>query len=474
MTASRTDRAPRELERLQSRLRGTALTPGDKGYDIARRAWNLNAVHRPALVVLAEDASDIRLAVRYARREGLGVGMLATGHGTGVPGDGLLVNTSRMRAVRVDPVTRVARVDAGALWTDVIDAAAVHGLAGLPGSSAMVGVVGYTLGGGFGWLGRRYGLAAHSVTRAEVVTADGELITADAGENADLFWGLKGGTGNLGIVTSLEFALHPVRDVYAGNLYYPLDRARDLLQFFDEWSRSAPPELTSAATFRTFPPLPAVPEPLRGKSLVAVRGCYCGDIADGRALIQQARAVLGPAAVDTFAVMPAAGLAAISMDPVDPLGAMSHCELLPTITPDVIDALVDLAGPESGSPLVMLEVRQLGGALPGPATALSPMAHTQAGFSVNAIGITPTPERAAAVEAHLARIEKRIGALATGDTYVNFLDLEGATEKRVRAAYSAADWCRLVGLKDRYDPSNLFRFNRSIPGSATAEPAYSY
>jgi len=208
--------------------------------------------------------------------------------------------------------------------------------------------------------------------------------------------------------------------------------------------------------------------------LVALRGCYCGDIADGRALIQQARAVLGPAAVDTFAVMPAAGLAAISMDPVDPLGAMSHSELLPTITPDVIDALVDLAGPESGSPLVMLEVRQLGGALPGPATALSPMAHTQAGFSVNAIGITPTPERAAAVEAHLARIEKRIGALATGDTYVNFLDLEGATEKRVRAAYSAADWRRLVGLKDRYDPSNLFRFNRNIPGSATAEPAYGY
>ena len=474
MTASRTDRAPRELERLQSRLRGTALTPGDKGYDIARRAWNLNAVHRPALVVLAEDASDIRLAVRYARREGLGVGMLATGHGTGVPGDGLLVNTSRMRAVRVDPVTRIARVDAGALWTDVIDAAAAHGLAGLPGSSATVGVVGYTLGGGFGWLGRRYGLAAHSVTRAEVVTADGELITADAGEHADLFWGLKGGTGNLGIVTSLEFALHPVRDVYAGNLYYPLDRARDLLQFFDEWSRSAPPELTSAVTFRSFPPLPAVPEPLRGRSLVALRGCYCGDIADGRALIQQARAVLGPAAVDTFAVMPAAGLAAISMDPVDPLGAMSHSELLPTITPDVIDALVDLAGPESGSPLVMLEVRQLGGALPGPATALSPMAHTQAGFSVNAIGITPTPERAAAVEAHLARIEKRIGALATGDTYVNFLDLEGATEKRVRAAYSAADWRRLVGLKDRYDPSNLFRFNRNIPGSATAEPAYGY
>ena len=474
MTASHIDLVPRELERLRARLRGAALAPGDEGYDTARRAWNLNAVHRPALVVLAEDASDVRAAVRYARREGLGVGVLATGHGTGVPCDGLLVNTCRMRTVRVDPVARTARVDAGAVWKHVIDAAAVHGLAGLPGSSAMVGVVGYTLGGGFGWLGRRYGLAAHSVTRAEVVAADGELITADAHDHQDLFWGLKGGTGNLGIVTSLEFALHPVRDVYAGNLYYPLERAREVLEFFADWSRSVPPELTSAVTFRTFPPLPAIPETLRGKSLIAIRGCFCGDLDDGKALIEKARAALGPAAVDTFAVMPAAGLATISMDPVDPLGAMSHAELLPALTPDVIDALVDLAGPASGSPLVMLEVRQLGGALPGPASALSPMAHTDAGFSVNAIGITPTPERTAAVKAHLGLIENRLGALATGDTYINFLDLEGATERRVRAAYSAVDWQRLVRLKDHYDPSNLFRFNRNIPGSATAETAYGH
>jgi len=218
--------------------------------------------------------------------------------------------------------------------------------------------------------------------------------------------------------------------------------------------------------------LPAIPEPLRGRSLVAVRGCYCGDLREGKALIDGARAALGPAATDTFAVMPAAGLAAISLDPVDPLGAMSHSELFAALSPDVIDAMVDLAGPESGSPLVMLEIRQLGGALPGPATALSPMAHTEAGFSLNAIGVTPTPERAAAVGAYLTRIEQRIGALATGDTYVNFLDLEGATEERVRAAYSTADWQRLVRLKERYDPSNIFRFNRNIPGSATAGPAY--
>jgi len=478
MTASRIDCAPhaarRDLERLRATLRGAALAPDDEGYDRACQAWNLNAVQRPALVVLAEDASDMRSAVRFARQQNLGVGVLATGHGTGVPCDGgVLINTSRMRRVHVDPDTRTARVDAGALWEDVIDAASVFGLTGLPGSSAKVGVVGYTLGGGFGWLGRRYGLAAHSVTRAEVVTADGELVTADPNYHHELFWGLKGGTGNLGIVASLEFAVHPVRDVYAGNLYYPLDRARDVLEFFAGWTRSAPPELTGAATFRTFPPLPGVPEPLRGRSLVAVRGCYCGAVEDGRALIDKARDALGPAAVDTFAVMPAAGLAAISMDPVEPLGAVNHSELLPELTPEIIDALVDVAGPQSGSPLVMLEIRQLGGALRGRPDELSPMAHTRATVSLNAIGITPNPERAAAVLAHLATIRHRIGALATGDTYINFLDLDGATPERIRTAYSAADWLRLVRLKETYDPADVFRFNRNIPVPAPVGPAHS-
>ena len=280
MTATHTDHAeridPSLLEGLRSRLRGEVVSPGDDGYDRARQAWNLSAEHRPALVVIAEDASDVRNAVRFARTSGLGVGVLATGHGTGQAcNGGLLVNTSRMHGVRVDPSARVARVDAGAIWEDVVEDAATHGLVGLPGSSMTVGVVGYTLGGGFGWLGRRYGLAAHSITKAEVVTADGEFLTASPTEHPDLFWGLQGGTGNLGIVTSLEFSLHPLREVYGGNLYYPLERARDVLEFYAEWSRTAPYELTAATTFRVFPPLPSVPERLRGTTLVALRGCFC-------------------------------------------------------------------------------------------------------------------------------------------------------------------------------------------------------
>jgi uncharacterized protein YbjT (DUF2867 family)/FAD/FMN-containing dehydrogenase len=472
MTATIAQIKPELLQHLRVRLRGTAVLPGDPGYDNARRAWNLNAIHRPAVVVLAQDADDISTTVRFARSAGLGVGVLATGHGTGLPcADGLLINTSRMRRVRVDPVARIARVAAGVVWNDVVPAAAAHGLVGLPGSSTTVGVVGYTLGGGFGWLGRRYGLAAHTITSADLVMADGERITASRDEHQELFWGLQGGTGNLGIVTALEFALHPVSEVYGGNLYYPLPRARDVLEFFAEWSRSTPSELTAAATFRSFPPLPAVPEPLRGRSFIAVRGCYSGELAAGRALVNQARAALGPAAVDTFAAMPAAALAGISLDPVDPLGAISHSELIRDLTPETIDALVEVAGPQSGSPLVMVELRQLGGALAGSAGALSPMAHTAAGFSLNAIGVTNTPQQAAAVRTQLARVATVLGPHCTGETYLNFLDLDGATPQRIRSAYSAADWSRLTRLKARYDPDNVFRFNRNIPGAVDTHQA---
>jgi FAD/FMN-containing dehydrogenase len=456
---------PSTLAALRARLRGTALTPSDDGYDEARRAWNLRAEHRPSVVVLAEDADDVRLAVTFARENSLGVGVMSTGYGTASPvgGDGVLINTSRMRGVQIDPLGRVARVQPGVLWDDLVPAAAAHGLAALTGSSPRVGVVGYTLGGGFGWLGRRYGLAAHSVIRAEVVTANGRLITADRDEHPNLWWGLRGGTGNLGIVTALELALYPVQHVYAGNLYYPLSRASEVLEYFAAWSPTTPNELTAAATFRGFPPFPTIPEPLRGQSLIALRGCYSGDLAAGEKLINAARSALGPAYLDTFGAMPVTTMGSITMDPVDPIAFLGHSELLADLTPETVRALLEVAGPDARSPLLMLEVRQLGGALVGPPGALSPMAHTEAKFSLNAIGITPTPAQDDAVQAHLGKVARTLAPFATGDTYLNFLDLDGAAPERIRAAYSDRDWDRLVRLKGRYDPRNLFRFNRNIP-----------
>jgi FAD/FMN-containing dehydrogenase len=223
----------RAAEELRAGLRGALLRPGEEGYDEARTAWNLNARQSPAVVVVAERADDIVAAVRFAHNEGLGVGVMATGHGVGTPANGgLLINTSRMRGVSIDPVLRTATVEAGALWKDVIPKAHEHGLAGLAGSAPHVGVVGYTMGGGFGWLGRRYGLNSASVTAAEVVTSRGVLVRASAEENADLFWGIKGGGGNFGIVTSLEFRLYPLVSVYAGSIFYPVEKAREVLNAY--------------------------------------------------------------------------------------------------------------------------------------------------------------------------------------------------------------------------------------------------
>ena len=456
------------LEVLKDGLKGHAYVPGDGGYDEARAAWNLNAHQHPALVVAAEGAADVLAAVRLARDEGLGVGVMATGHGVAAPADGgVLINTSRMRGVHVDPETRTARVEAGAKWADLVPEAAAHGLAGLQGSTSHVGVVGYTMGGGFGWLGRKYGFAADSVKEADVVTAEGELVKANAHENADLFWALKGGGGNFGVVTSLEFALYPVTHVFGGNLFYPVERAEEVLELYSRWAEDLPEEVTSAVTFLNVPPIPDVPEPLRGRSVITVRFCYTGeDLAErGEELLGPWRG-FGEPIMDTFGVMPYEAMDMISMDPVDPLGAYGHTEMLRDLSPETRRTLVDLAGADSDTPLLLLEIRQLGGALSRPPADLNPMGRSDAAYIMNGIGATFTPEMAQAVQAYLAYVAEAARPHATGATYVNFMDLDGASPERVKAAYSAEDWERLVELKDRRDPGNLFRYNRNIPPSS--------
>jgi FAD/FMN-containing dehydrogenase len=418
-------------------------------------------------VVVAEGASDVIAAVRFAKEVGLGVGVMATGHGVGTPCDGgVLVNTSRMKGVRVDPVAQTARVEAGALWADVIPEAQAHGLAGLLGSSSHVGVVGYTMGGGFGWLGRKYGFNASGVREADVVTADGELLRVSADEHPDLFWGLKGGGGNFGIVTSLEFELYLLTTFYGGNVFYPVEKAAEVLDAYARWSADLPDEMTTGIAFLNIPPLPFLPEPLQGKSVITVRGCYSGERPeDGEELFRAVREGFGEPIMDTFGVMPYAAMDAISMDPVDPMGAVQHAEMLSELSPEAIEALVEVAGAGSGSPLIMLELRQLGGALSRTPDVLSPMGRDDAHFIMNGIGATFTPEMAEGVKAHLARVVEATRPYQTGGTYVNFMELDGASADRVRAAYPPEDWERLVALKDRYDAKNVFRFNRNIAPS---------
>ena len=455
-------------------LRGTAYAPGDEGYDEARVAWNLAADQRPALVVMAEDAADIVAAVRLARERGLGVGVMATGHGAAsLPTGGVLVNTSRMKGVHIDPVAQTARIEPGVKWKDVIPEAQKFGLAGLLGSTSDVSVTGYTTGGGFAWLGRKYGFNADSVIEAEVVTADGELLRVSAEENADLFWGIKGGGGNFGIVTSLEFSLYPITHVYGGNIYYPIERAREVLEHYARWIETLPDEMTTAVVFLNFPPIPQIPPYLRGQSFVAVRGAYSGETPEaGKELMRPWYEGFGEPDVDDMRVIPYAQMDAISMDPVDPIAAHTHVERLGELTPEAIATLVEVAGADSGMPSEVLEIRQLGGALGRAPARPSAIGHRDSRFIMMGIGAIPTPEVAERVWAHHARVAEAMRPFATGATYLNFLDLDDASPERVRAAYSPDDWQRLVALKNRYDPDNVFRFGRNIPPSlATARSA---
>jgi len=264
MTALNTA-ARRSAETLRAAIAGEVFVPGEAGYDQARQAWNLAVDQRPSVVVAAESPADVAHAVRFAGAHGMRIAPQGTGHGA-EPLESLqgamLLRTARMRSVRVDPAARSVRAEAGAVWQDVTVPAGQHGLAALAGTSPNVGVTGYILGGGIGWLARRYGLAANSVTAAEIVTPDGNLARADADREPDLFWAVRGGGGSVGVVTALEMRLYPVRELYAGVLFFPIDRSAEVLHAWRAWTGTVPDEVTSIGRILRLPPVPEVPEPL--------------------------------------------------------------------------------------------------------------------------------------------------------------------------------------------------------------------
>ena len=283
MSASMTTRANSTLSPsgLAPVLHGKLVLPPHNGWDDARRAWNLALDQRPSAVVLPESASDVVAAILFARERGQRVAAQGTGHGAAPLGsleDTILVKTERMRGIEIDPVNRVARVEAGVLWQEVVEAAAAHGLAALQGSSPDVGVVGYTLGGGLSFMGRRHGLAANHVRAIEIVTADGVLVRADRDHEPDLFWAVRGGGGSFGVVTAVELELLPIREIYAGLLWYPIDRADEVLHAWRELTESdVPDELTTVGRILNLPPIPEIPEPVRGKSFAVVEAYHLGD-----------------------------------------------------------------------------------------------------------------------------------------------------------------------------------------------------
>lgn len=448
---------------LAPRLLGPVFLPGDEGYDAERTAYNLAVEQRPAILVGASGAADVMAAVAFATERGMPVGVLNTGHGVSVVADdAMLINTGRMQGVHVDPYHRIARVEAGVRWQRVIHEAAPFGLAPLSGSSPAVGVVGYTLGGGLGPLGRAYGYAADHVRRIDVVTAHGALRQVSPGQYADLFWALRGGKGNFGVVTSMEIDLFPVARIYGGGLYFRGSAAPAVLTAYRRWVKTAPDEMTSSVGLVRFPWHTDVPEQLRGRFVVHVRIAYHGSAADGEALVRPLRDV-ALMLRDSVADMPFTAVGAIHNDPTEAVPLYERTAYLEDIDEDAADAFAHLAGPDSNCLLRLVELRHLGGALGRQPEVPNAVGNRHAAFLLYLAG---EPTSGADVERCADAIMTRMAAWDTGAVSLNFLGANEASPERVRAAYSEADYRRLVAVKRAYDPENVFRINHNIPPDA--------
>jgi hypothetical protein len=441
-------------------IAGRVATPTDSDWDQARLAWNLAADQRPAAVVFAESADDVAATVRFAAGNDLKVAAQGTGHGAAplAPlGGTILLKTERMRGVEVDPEAQTARVEAGVLVLELSEAAGAHGLSSMPGSAPDVGVVGYTLGGGLSWLGRRHGFACNRVRAIELIGTDGEARQVDAGNDADLFWALRGGGGGYAVVTALHLDLLPIAEIYAGALVFPAAVGADSVRTYRDWAAGVPNAVSSVVRFITPPPIPDVPEPIRGVPLLTIDAACIGTPAEGEATIAPLREI-GETIMDTFAWMPAAGLCRIHMDPENPVPGIGEGQTIGELSDEAIDAFVGVAGPESGSPLLLSELRHRGGALGRPDENGGALSHLDAGFVMYSVGLPMTPELGEAIPPYLSRIDETMRPWAADGGYYNFT--EGPCDV---GAILPADVCdRLGEVKRKWDPDGRIVANHAV------------
>jgi FAD/FMN-containing dehydrogenase len=441
---------------------GAVHLPGDAAYESARLPWNVAVDQRPAAVALPSSVAHVQEIVRAAADAGLRIAPQTTGHNAGPLvarglDDVVVVRTERLRQVTIDPVRRIARAEGGAVWLDATEPAADHGLAALHGSSPDVGIAGYTLGGGIGWYARKLGLASNSVTAVELVTADGEHVRADASENRELFWAVRGGGGSFGVVTALEFRLHPIETAYAGMLVWDRDHAERVLRRWADWAPEAPESVTTALRFLNLPPLPAIPEPLRGRSVVAIDGAVLDCDAEARSILGLLRG-LGPE-IDTFDRVPARALPRLHMDPEGPTPAVSDATLLGELGDSTIDALLEEVGPGSTTSLLSTELRQLGGALGRAPEGHGALASIDAAYGVFAVAVAATPEMAMQGQLDAHQVTAALEPWSTGRSYLNFA--ENAVDPRT--GYDEAAWLQLKGIRSAYDPDDRFAANHRVP-----------
>lgn len=452
------------------KFQGELLSAGDAGYEEARAIWNAMIDRQPAVIAGCTGTADVVKAVNFARQNDLLLSVRGGGHnvaGNAVCDDGLMIDLSQMNGVHVNPEQRTARAGPGATLGDLDRETQLYGLAAPTGIVSETGLAGLTLGGGFGWLTRKHGFTSDNLRAVEVVTANGEVLQASEENNADLFWGIRGGGGNFGVVTWFEYDLHPVGPtVLAGMVLHPMGRARSVIRFYRDFVQDAPDALGSAVVMRLAPPAPFLPEALHGEPIFGILICYAGEIEAGRQLIQPLREYGDPLA-DKISPKPYVAVQSM-LDRGQPAGLQyySKSEYLSGLSDEAIDTAVEF-GKSITSPETRVAVMQLGGKMgriPEMATAAS---HRDAAFVFAINNGWESPEDNEKQIEWTRNFWEEIRLFSSGGSYVNFLS-EGADEKRVQAAYgSEKKFERLVDLKNKYDPTNLFRMNQNIkPGPA--------
>ena len=453
------------VQELREAVRGEILIPADDGYADAARIWNgAHDGHRPALVVRCRGVADVIAAVGFARSNDLTIAVRGGGHsvaGFSTNDDGIVIDLSPMHGVRVDPAARRASAGGGAIWADVDNETQAHGLATTGGFVSTTGVAGFTLGGGIGWTMRKFGLACDNLIGADVVTADGRLVHASESENADLLWGLRGGGGNFGIVTQLELDLHPLGPtVYAGPIFYPAAAAGDLLHAFREWASGAADDVTAVVNLTSAPPLPVIPEEWHGKKVAAFLAVSAGPVDEGAGLVGPIRQVAKPI-VDLLGPMPYLAMQSL-LDPLWPKGTHAYFKAtnLARLDDELIRRLgeVHLAAP---GPQCEIHVHHMGGAIGRVADDATAFGERSMPFLLNAVTGWHDPSEGEAHTHWAHMVIEAASDASTGRAYVNFLGDPGAA----RASYGDEIYGRLVLLKNRYDPTNVFRLNQNIEPS---------
>jgi FAD binding domain len=439
---------------------GRFATPSDPDWDEARTAFNLAADLHPAAIAFVEGADDIAKVIRFAAERELRVSAQATGHGSlplGPLEDTILIKTERMRGIEVDPQGRTARVEAGARSMDLGAAAQEEGLCTLPGTAPGVGLVGYTLGGGWNWLANRYGFACNHVRAIELVGADGDARRVDHESDGDLFWALRGGGGGYAIVTAIEIELFPIPDIYAGMLVFPSEIGGEGVRAFRDWTRTLPDEVTSIVRFLRPPPRPDIPEAIRGRPLLTMAAACIGTEAEGKKAIAPLREI-GEPLLDTFAQIPSERLNTIHMDPAQPVPALGHHMLIKELPDEAIDAFVEEADPGAGSPLLLAFLRHGGGAVREAPEGAGALAMVDAAFAMNAVGVPTTPELGEEITRHLDHLHDTMEPWAASGGFLNMAERPAPLEEIL-----PPDTCaRLADVKRSWDPGGRIQANHEI------------